>query len=120
VGFAQDLPPVTEAAQKAATELVLLCQNNGALKGVINPRTRIPHTIVANEAKLKEIIQQQRKHFTPAVRDALLRYNDHPGVLALLLGLGQETKDDRAVAFAHFFSAWSLAGELKYLKARPR
>src|SRR5690349_17938129 len=86
----QELPKATEEGKKAGTELIEACKKAGALKGVTDPRSKAERIVVADEAKLNEVVKQQRKQLTPALRDALLQYYEQPGVVTLLLRLGQE------------------------------
>jgi CHAT domain-containing protein/tetratricopeptide (TPR) repeat protein len=115
---AQELPKVTEEAKKAANDLLATALKAGALQVETDPRTKDKRLVVADERKLQEVAKQQRKQFTPALRDALLPFPNHPGIVALLLHLGQEVGDDRAVAFAQLFAAEALAEQLKYREAR--
>ena len=61
--------------------------------------------VVADQKKLREVVKEQRRQLTPALRDSLLHLRQHPGAMALLLALGEETGDRRATAFAAFFLA---------------
>jgi CHAT domain-containing protein/tetratricopeptide (TPR) repeat protein len=115
---AQQFPPLTEEGKKAAGELMATCEKAGAIKLVTEPRSKARRIVVADGAKLKEVAQQQRQKFTPAARDALLRYHAHPGAVALLLRLGQEVGDERAVAFGRLFSGGLLEQRLAYREAR--
>jgi CHAT domain-containing protein/Flp pilus assembly protein TadD len=116
--FGQELPKVTEEGKRAAMALIEACKKAGALKAVTDPRTKAERMVVADEMRLKEVVQQQSQKYTPALRDALLAFHDHPGVVAVLLRLGQEAGDDQALAVGRFYSAKVLAEELKYQEAR--
>src|SRR5258708_40072713 len=87
---AQEFPPVTEEGKKAATELLIAFDKAGAIKRVKEPRTGVQQIVVADETKLKETAREHRTKFTSSVRDALLQLYGHPGVVALLLRLGEE------------------------------
>src|SRR5947209_3982831 len=114
----QELPRVTPEASRAAQQLVDACKKAGALKIETDPRTRAIRTVVADETKLAAIIRQQARTFTPAMRDALLRYHEQPGVMALLLGLGHGVGDDLAVVYGKFFTARLQTEQLTFEEAR--
>src|SRR5438874_538521 len=111
---AQELPKATEEGKKAAVELLDACAKAGAIRVATDTRSGERRIVVADETKLKEAARQQLQKFTPAARDFLLRAHEHPGVVALLVELGQQTKDERALAFGRLFSGWLLAQRLQY------
>src|SRR5262249_23174169 len=115
---AQVFPKATKEGQEAAAKLLAACEMAGAIKFVTDPHSKADRIVVADEAKLKEAARQHVKRFTPAVRDVLLRLHDDPGIVALLLKMGQQAKDERALAFGHFFSARLLTQRLQYREAR--
>src|SRR5205823_4172834 len=114
----QELPKVTPDGMKAAAQLLEAGKKAGAIKAVKDRRTQTGLFVVADETKLRELVDQQKTQFTPAVRDALLIYWNHPAIAALLLHLGKQTGDDRAVAFGNLFLADWLREESKLREAR--
>jgi CHAT domain-containing protein/tetratricopeptide (TPR) repeat protein len=115
---AQELPKPTEEGMKAAKELLVAFGKAGALKVGKDPRTGALRTVVADEGKLKEAARKLREKFTPAARDFLLRGHEDPGAVALLLELGQQARDDRALAFGRLFSGRLLGQRLQFQRAR--
>jgi hypothetical protein len=63
---AQDLPKITEEGKKAAMALLEVCAKVGALKVVIDPRTKDKRIVVADEKKLNAVVKDQRRKLTPA------------------------------------------------------
>ena len=110
---AQELPRLTREGAQAALKLLEECHEAGALKVVTDSRMGGKQGVVADEAKLKQVVKQWRKVFTPALRNALIQVGDSPGTNALLLALGQETGDAQALAFGKVFSARLLQQQRK-------
>jgi CHAT domain-containing protein/tetratricopeptide (TPR) repeat protein len=52
------------------------------------------------------------------VRDYLLRLNQHPGIVASLVQIAEETGDEQALAFGRLFSARLLEQQLNYREAK--
>ena len=102
---AQEFPKSTEEGRKALAELLRLCEKEGALALRTDPRTKADRIVVADQQKLQDVVKAQRRRLTPPLRDSLVHLRDHPGAMALLLAIGQETADRQATAFAAFFLA---------------
>src|ERR1041385_4618414 len=83
----QELPRVTEEGKRAVLELLIECTNTGAIKLVRDP-SGAERIVLADEQKLREVVKQRRNKITPALRDALLRYHEQPGAVALLQVIG--------------------------------
>ena len=102
---AQELPKVTDEGKKALASLLRICEKAAALGLRRDPRTGADLIVVADQKKLREVVKEQRRQLTPALRDSLVHLRQHPGAMALLLAIGEETGDRRATAFATFFLA---------------
>src|SRR5262245_20183060 len=104
---AQELPKVTEEGRKALDQLLRKCVEEGGLKVVEDPRSKVKANVhvLADWTKLRGTVHRQRELLTPALRDALIARWQEPGLLMLLYAVSEETLDDRAWGFAWFFVA---------------
>ena len=115
---AQRLPPATEEGKKAALELMNASVKGGAIKVVKDPSTGSQRLVVADETKLKKAARYRPGS---SLRPSGMRrcaYHNSPGAVALLLRLGEEAGDDRAVAFGYLFSGDLLNQQGGYQQAR--
>jgi CHAT domain-containing protein len=114
----QEVPKVTKEDQKAADLLLNAFVKAGGLKVETDPKTKQRLLVVGDDKKLRELVQQRRHDFTPAVRNALVGGYRHPGVVTVLLAAGKETGDEQAQAFGRFFAAMIAEQQLRYREAR--
>ena len=86
------------------------CVRDGALRQVGQGRKA---TWQIDKAKLRATLAARRDQLFPAVRDCLVvacaqtDANLQPVFVALLEAFGREKKDERALGFAAFFTAWA-------------
>jgi tetratricopeptide (TPR) repeat protein len=104
---AAQFPDTTPEGKKALLELLGHCRKVGGLKVVQDPLTGAQRIELADLARLKKGVADRRALLTPALRNSLVRYGNRPALVTLLRLVGEETKDDQALAFATFFTAFA-------------
>jgi tetratricopeptide (TPR) repeat protein len=113
----QEFPKVTEEGKQALAKLIAECQKTGALKEILDPRTRKAR-LQADVEKLRVVVKKQRALLTPALRDALVDRSQEPALVTLLGEVGEETKDDQARAFGRYLLAEHLQQSSQLRQAR--
>jgi CHAT domain-containing protein len=110
---AQEIPKATPEGQKALRELLDACEKDGGLKrGKEGGKTVVRIDLM----KIRASLSTRKKLLTPALRDTLVaawfrQALEDDVVVALLAGLGEETKDRKAQGFVAFFTAKGKEGE---------
>jgi CHAT domain-containing protein/Tfp pilus assembly protein PilF len=105
----QEIPKATLEGQKAVNELARACVADGGLK-VTGQGPGESWQI--DPARLRTTVAARRNKLTPALRDALVAGfatagpDMQPVFLGLLEAVAQESKDERALGFAAFFTGW--------------
>src|ERR1041385_6652025 len=80
----QEPPKSNETGLQAAKVLLENGVKAGALKLITESRTNAVRIVIADGQKMKDLVKQHSKAFTPALREGLLEFSANPGVMSLL------------------------------------
>jgi CHAT domain-containing protein len=105
---AQEIPKATPEGQKALKEMLAACEKEGGLTKV---KQGGKTAVRIDPVKIRASLTARKKLLSPALRDTLVaeRFRvaeeDEAPLVALLAGMGEEGKDEKALGFAAFFTA---------------
>jgi tetratricopeptide (TPR) repeat protein/CHAT domain-containing protein len=100
---AADRPQPSPEGVKALKQLVQVCVEGNALEVAKDPATGISILKVRDTDKLRALLHEHRDLLTPALRDTAIAVNPKLDHSALLQAVGEETKDNKALAYAALF-----------------
>jgi tetratricopeptide (TPR) repeat protein/CHAT domain-containing protein len=100
---AADRPQPSPEGVKALKQLVQVCVEGNALEVAKDPATGISTLKVRDPDKLRALLHEHRDLLTPALRDTAIAVNPKLDHSALLQAVGEETRDNKALAYAALF-----------------
>ena len=111
-------PKPSEAGLDALDALIRRCVAAGGLTRAKGPDSSRSTLSVSDTGKLKEAIASDRAALTPELRETIIalwvRVSEKEPLIALLRAVAEETRDERAVAYAIFFTGSGEQGHERF------